>query len=173
MTPPASEQAQSAGRAIYAAYIKEQLDAQEARKTSLEQRGLAVISTAGVLVTLLFGLTALSVKPGSSFDLPRWAAAFLVVALVCFVVSSVFALATNLPRSYQGVTVEGLKSAVDDGWDDDEARASRKVARTRLDILATAKHVNGQKARALVASMVLEIVAVALVGVAMAIVIWD
>ena len=47
------------GRSIYADFIKEQLDAQEARKVSLEQRGLAVITTSGALVTLLFGLTAL------------------------------------------------------------------------------------------------------------------
>ena len=47
------------GRAIYADYIKEQQEAQEARKVSLEQRGLAVITTSGALVTLLFGLTAL------------------------------------------------------------------------------------------------------------------
>ena len=170
---PASDQAQAGGRAIYAAFIKEQLDAQESRKTSLEQRGLAVISTSGVLVTLLFGLTALSVKRATTFEIPTAAATLLVFALVCFVAASVFALVTNLPRSYQGVTVEGLRSAVSDRWDDDEARASRKVARTRLDVLAAAKDVNGQKARALVAGMVLEIVAVALVGVAMAIVIWD
>jgi len=162
-----------AGRTVYADYIQEQLEAQEARKTSLEQRGLAVISTSGVLVTLLFGLTALSVQRAKTFDLPRAAAAFLIVALVCFVLAAVSALVTNLPRSYQGVTVEGLRSAVSDRWDDDEGKALRKVARTRLDVLAAAKEVNGQKARALVASMVLEIIAVALVGVAMAIVIWD
>ena len=53
------QESDTRGRAIYSDYIKEQLDAQEARKISLEQRGLAVITTSGVLVTLLFGLTAL------------------------------------------------------------------------------------------------------------------
>ena len=50
------------GRAVYGEYIKEQLNAQEARKNSLEQRGLAVITTSGALVTLLFGLTALTCR---------------------------------------------------------------------------------------------------------------
>jgi hypothetical protein len=173
VTRAASDQAQAAGRTIYAAYIKEQLDAQEARKSSLEQRGLAVISTSGVLVTLLFGLTALSVKRAPKFEIPTTAATFLVLALVFFVLASVSALITNLPRSYQGATVQGLRSAVTDRWDDDEAKASRKVARTRLDVIAAAKDVNKQKAWALVAAMVLEIIAVALVGMAMSFVLLD
>jgi hypothetical protein len=161
------------GRAVYAAYIKDQVDAQEARKSSLEQRGLAVITTSGALVTLLFGLTTLSTKRAAMFEIPGAAAAFLTLALVFFVLAALSAIITNLPRSYQGVTVEGLRGAVKDRWDDDEAEASRMVALTQLKELASAKEVNTQKSWALITGMVLEIVAVALVGVAMGIVVWN
>jgi hypothetical protein len=161
------------GRTLYAAYIKDQIDAQEARKSSLEQRGLAVITTSGALVTLLFGLAALSTKSGATFDLPGAASTFLTFALVFFVLAAGSAIITNLPRSYQGVTVDGLRDAVKDRWDDSEEVASRMVALTQLKVLASAKDVNGQKGMALVAGMVLEIIAVALVGVAMGIVVWD
>lgn len=40
--------------------MKEQLTEERARKSSLEQRGIAVTTSAGAIVTLLFGLTALS-----------------------------------------------------------------------------------------------------------------
>jgi nitrate reductase NapE component len=161
------------GRSIYADYIREQLEAQEARKLSLEQRGLAVITTSGVLVTLLFGLTALSVRKESTFVIPDTAAALLIVALVFFVLAAVCAIVTNLPRSYQGVTVDALRGAVKNRWDDSEAVASEMVALTRLKMLASAKKNNDAKGIALVIAMSLEILAVALVGAAVGFVLWD
>jgi hypothetical protein len=161
------------GRTLYAAYIKDQLDAQDTRKSSLEQRGLAVITTSGALVTLLFGLTALSTKGAATFDIPGAAATFLTFALVFFVLAALSAILTNLPRNYQRVTVDGLRAAVKDHWDDTETEASKMVALTQLKTLAAAKNVNTQKGWALISAMVLEIIAVALVGVAMGIVVWD
>ena len=161
------------GRSIYTDYIREQLEAQEARKLSLEQRGLAVITTSGVLVTLLFGLTALSVRKESTFVIPDTAAAFLIVALVFFVLAAVCAIVTNLPRSYEGVTVDALRDAVKNRWEDSEAVASEMVALTRLKMLASAKKNNDAKGIALVIAMSLEILAVALVGAAVGFVLWD
>jgi hypothetical protein len=161
------------GRTVYAAYIKDQLAVQDARKTSLEQRGLAVITTSGALVTLLFGLTALTTKRAATFDIPKWAASCLIVALAFFVLAAVSAIFTNLPRSYQGVTADALRDAVKNRWDDTEEVASRMVALTQLKVLASAKEVNTGKGRFLIAGMVFEIFAVALVGVAMGIVVWD
>jgi hypothetical protein len=43
---------------LYADLVKEELAREQARKTSLEQRGLSVISTSGALVSLLFALLA-------------------------------------------------------------------------------------------------------------------
>ena len=161
------------GRAIYADYIKEQLEAQDARKLSLEQRGLAVITTSGVLVTLLFGLTALSVRRESTFDIPDTAAALLIVALVFFVLAALCAIVTNLPRSHEAVTVDALRGAVKERWADSEAVASEMVALTRLKMLASAKKNNDAKGIALVIAMSLEILAVALVGAAVGFVLWD
>ncbi|HEX8117309.1 MAG TPA: hypothetical protein VF521_08555, partial [Pyrinomonadaceae bacterium] len=48
------------GYAAYGDFIKDELEAQDKRKASFEQRGLAVITTSGALVTLLFALAALS-----------------------------------------------------------------------------------------------------------------
>lgn len=170
---PVPEEEQPGGRSIYADYIKEQLEAQEARKVSLEQRGLAVITTSGVLVTLLFGLTALSVRRASTFVIPDTAAALLIAALVFFVLAAICAIYTNLPRSYEAVTVDGLRRAVKERWDDTEALASEMVALTRLKMLASAKKNNDAKGIALVIAMCLEILAVALVGAAVGFVLWD
>ena len=170
VTEPAE---QSDGRTIYADYIREQVDAQEARKLSLEQRGLAVITTSGVLVTLLFGLTALSVRRESTFVIPDTAAALLIAALVFFVLAALLAIITNLPRGYEGVTVGALRQAVRERWADSEAVASEMVALTRLKMLDSAKKNNDVKGLALVVAMGCEILAVALVGAAVGFVLWE
>ena len=172
MTGPQAPSQSPKGYALYADYIKQQIDAQEARKSSLEQRGLAVISTSGALVTLLFGLTALTVKRGATFDLPETSSTFLVFALIGFVVAALLALITNLPRSYQGVKVEALKTAVKNRWHDSEPEAARMIALTMLNTLASSKNVNNQKGLALIAAMGFEVVAVALGGIAMGYVLW-
>lgn len=53
--PPVSQ-----GTSVYSDFLAGELAAQDARKASFEQRGIAVVTTAGTLVTLLFGLAALS-----------------------------------------------------------------------------------------------------------------
>src|SRR5438876_2404695 len=51
--------AEDAG-SVYADFIEKELDDQRASKTSMEQRAVAVVTTAGVLVTLLFGFASLA-----------------------------------------------------------------------------------------------------------------
>ena len=68
----------TSGTEAYAALIERELDAQEARKASLEQRGLAVITTAGALTSLLFGLAAFSTTGAHAFVLPASARHLLI-----------------------------------------------------------------------------------------------
>ena len=169
---PDDKAADKGGRAIYADYIREQLAGQEARKTSLEQRGLSVVTTSGALVTLLFGLTTLAVER-ESFTLPGASRALLVGALVFFVVAAVAAIVTNMPLFYEGVTPNALRSAVKERWDDSEAVATQMTSLTRIKVLESSRRRNNIKAIALFAGMVSEIVAVALVGAAVTFVVWQ
>lgn len=82
----------SSGTSDYGDFIKDELDVQDQRKASFEQRGLAVITTSGVLVTLLFALAALSTKRATTFVLPHAARTWLFVALVLFFLSALAAL---------------------------------------------------------------------------------
>jgi nitrate reductase NapE component len=172
LADPSDNAAAERGRAIYADYVREQLAGQEARKTSLEQRGLSVVTTSGALVTLLFGLTTLAVER-EAFTLPGASRALLVVAIVFFVVAAVAAIVTNMPLSYEGVTPSALREAVKNRWEDSEATAAEMTSLTRIKVLESARRRNNIKAIALFAGMVSEIVAVALVGAAVAFVVWE
>lgn len=165
MSSPAAEN-RSDGAAVYAAYIASQVASQEARKSSFEQRGLAVITTSGVLVSLLFGLTA-------GHHLPGAARVPILAALFCFVVAAVAAVITNLPQLYRGVTVEALKKQIEEQWEDTGTEARRAVALTELDVLARAKEQNHKKGEALALAIRAEIAAVYFLAVAVGAILLD
>jgi hypothetical protein len=157
----------------YAGYVKDELDRQIERKASFEQRGLSVITTSGTLVTLLFGLAALSTKEAQTFTLPGGSKTFLVIALIFFVIAIIAALCTNVPWVYKNVTPEGLRSMVHDHWGDDEPTGRRKVAYTQIAAITSARSVNGVKAWILLGAIASELLALVSVAIAVSIVILD
>jgi hypothetical protein len=157
------------GPAVYAAYVGAQVVSQEERKSSLEQRGLAVITTSGVLVALLFGLAAV-LTGTSGYHLPNGARAPILIALVLFVIAAVAAIVTNLPLHYKGVTADALKKTVEDGWEHSTAEAQREVSLTEIKVFRRAKERNRTKGRALIVAILAEIAAVISLAVAIAVI---
>lgn len=152
-------------------YTREQLEAEDKRKGSLEQRGLAVVTTSGALVTLLFGLAALSTKAAATFELEDAAKLPLTIALVLFVLASIFALLTNWPLNYHSVTPADVRKSVKQKPPPTEERALKDMALTRLTVLEVARKKNTLKGWLLIVAMSLEVLAVTAVAVAIAIVI--
>lgn len=158
------------GYTAYGELVKHELDVQDKRKASFEQRGLAVITTSGTIVTLLFALAALSTKESDTFTLPHPAQVWLSIGLVFFFVSALLALATNAPLRYQSVEVDGIKERLgkEPPWDSD--KAAKDIALTRLKELRSAKKANTVKGWILVAAMVSEVLGVGCVAVAVSLI---
>jgi hypothetical protein len=157
--------------APYAQLAKDELAAQDARKASLEQRGVGVITTSGVLVTLLFGLAALSTKASDTFVLAAGARTWLLWALGLFLAAAVVAILTNLPIGYQAVDADAIRSRLKERPIRSRDAAEKDVALTRVRALEDAKTKNGFKAGALVVAMGLEVGAVGCVAAAVRLVI--
>ncbi len=157
------------GRAVYSDYIQAELEAQDARKASFEQRGLAVISTSGLLVSLLFALAAL-VTSRTGYVLPDGARRALYVALFLFVLAAVAALVVNAPLKYKYVKAAELRRAVTSLWDDTEAVAQSNVAHTRVDAYERLLARNQLKGRILIAAIGAEVAAVGIVAFAIGII---
>jgi hypothetical protein len=168
---PAESTPDQTGYAVYGAFLDAELKAQDARKASFEQRGLAVVTTSGVLVTLLFALAGLSTEAKQTFALPQNARAWLAAALVAFILAAAAALATNLPLSYQAVEADDVKGRLKESPVRSGPMVEKDVALTRVKALASAKRKNGFKGWLLFAAILLEVVAVTLLGVAVWIVI--
>jgi hypothetical protein len=152
--------------------VAAQIRSQETRKSSFEQRGLAVITTSSVLVSLLFGLTA-TLKGTAGYQLPHASRFPMLASLACFLVSAIAAIATNLPLPYRGVTVEALKAKLGQQGTDTATLARREVALTDLGVLERAKEQNQRKGKALILAIRVEITAIFFLAVAIAPILFD
>ncbi len=141
------------GATAYSDYV-EALEADEAaRKSSLESRGVNIITTSGALVTLLFGLVA--VLTGSkNFSLPAPAHTYLIVAVILFVAATGLGVIINLPIFYQvaTLTTEDLQTV----WPWSASDAKAKIAVTRLRLITSARRGNSVKAWLLFAAGIIE-----------------
>lgn len=128
------------------------------------------MTTSGVLLTVLFGVSTLATAERSNLELRGSAGILIVLALIFFVGAAASAILTNLPLQYQGPKVDALRLGVRERWDDSGAEAERMTSLTRLKVLESAKNRNAFKSWALVVAMTLQIVAIALVGAAIGVV---
>jgi hypothetical protein len=157
------------GSSIYHAFIKEQLAEQVARKNSLEQRGIAVITTSGTLASLLLGFAAL-VTASEDFSLSSTAQVLVVAAAISFAVAALAAVATNVPLLYASVQAEQMRALVHYKWADEQAMAEQRTAATLVKLIDTAKRLNRIKGWLLFAAIGLEALAVVLLAVAVVVI---
>lgn len=151
------------GGKVVSAVIVAELESARAAAASVQGRGLAVISSAGTLVTLLFGLSALATK-AQNFTLPPSTRLPLVLAAVFLVLAAVAGLVTNAPRRSDVMALKALKPLIEgDLWHVPAFYAEQEVARTRLAMADNARELNRRMARFLAAAITLEIAGVACV----------
>lgn len=156
---PAADAAQ-AGPFI-AGLITKELDAEESVTASLQSRGLAVISSSGTLVTLLFGLSAVATT-AQHFKLPAAAKPPLYLAAVLLVAAAVAGIVTNAPRGSKVTALQRLAPLVESPyWEYPVGPAQQEVARTQLAAAAAARAGNQVRARYLLAGIILEIAGIA------------
>lgn len=154
---------------VYGAFISRQLDDQRGLKTSLEGRATGVITSSSVLVTLLFGLAAITART-SHYRLPGSAHAPLLVALAAFVVAFALAVAVGIPFRLRGADADGLEKTRLEMWRDADWKARRRVAGSEIIIITSYKAANKIKARLLIGAGVSQLVALITLGVTVGII---
>jgi hypothetical protein len=149
----------------YAAFFQRLVDGQDARKSSIEQRGISVITTSGALVTLLFGVVALVTK-NASYHLPNEAYIPLGLALLAFVGAAALALLTNIPsKGYVNVDGDQVEKLLD-YIGESPPNARLRLAATNLKVFRSAQGANEEKANVLKSAMICEVIAVVALSVA-------
>ena len=149
---------------VYSELISNALSQEYARKQSLEQRGLAVITTAGTLVSLIFGFAIFA--GAKSINLPLAVKILIGLGLGAFLLAAIFGLAINRPLAsyYAPVAVSSLRRAVEpENWVGDMVEASRKMSEFRVSELDSWRNGNGLKANSLHRAVAAETAGVALI----------
>lgn len=165
--PPPAAPADAGGK-VYATYIKSLLDYELSRKTVLESKASAVVTTSGVLVTLLFGLVAV-VTGAKNFVLPEDAQVWLGLAVGLFVIATALAVtASVLPVPYGQVKFDAknLKGV----WQQSELTASVNVAAAQLQQRDIVRKKNDSKARLVLGAGAAELLALVMLAIAVVII---
>ena len=145
------------GSEVYTDFIKSMLDAEDSRKSSLEQRGIGIITTSGTLVTLLFGLTT-AITGAKAFTFPPAARDWLAPAAILFVAAAAAGMVVNVPLFYGKIEVR--RTDLETVWQDDAPDARAAVTAVRLERVHAGQSVNNVKAWILVIGALLELAAV-------------
>lgn len=156
----------------YGKVIEEQLQEERAVKSSLEQRGLAVITTSGAIASLLLGLTAIAVA-GGNVGTPAVALALAAAALLAFVIAAIAGIACNWPRDVlEGETDDLYRITLGGYWNANTALGSRRAARLRVKLLDGARARNEERAQALRVALIAEVFGIALLSIAVVVVLF-
>lgn len=150
----------------FRALLLDQLADERVTKNSLEQRGIAVIASAGALVAITLGFVMLTTgqeAPASDVTVTSLHAS----ALIALVAASVAGLCVNLPARIAKVAAEDLVNmAVGASWDAHDAESSREEFRILADMLSGLRSVNRRRARTLLAALLAEVLALACMSAA-------
>ena len=117
---------------------------------------------------------ATAVQKGHHFNnFAAWEKWLIGFALLFFVVSAVFGIATNTPRNYASLTSDTLRrSSSPNGGGGPQEPISTTTLDELIDALEVSQQRNDTKAAALLASIVCQFFAVVCVAAAMLAVIW-
>ncbi len=144
-------------------FVREQLESEDKRRSSLEGRGASVITVSGTFVTLIFGVTAF-VTGGAGLAVTQTVECLLRWTLVAFAGSSVIAIGTALPLATQIVDAHGLAAELPRTWGGSVEGAQKKITATRLEDFASIQRVNNVKAVLLSLAIVFQVAAVSLLA---------
>ncbi len=147
---------------IYGPIIAAQLDQERARKSSIDTRCAAVVTSSGVLLGLFTGL--LTLIEGKDFHPPLGLLIPLALAYALFVGAGVAAIAAsaygNTIEGFGEVRVPNLRAWVA-GWTSPaSASAGLQVANELLNLLSVLRGKNLKKWRILLGAVIAEIGAV-------------
>jgi hypothetical protein len=154
--PELNKQAGSA----YTKLIDEQLEIEQNRRASIEQRGLSVLTTSGTLVTLLFAFSAL-VTQSKTFRLGTPARVMIVGSLLFFLLAGVSGIATNWPLPWEPIDQRDLSRLLQPNlWTASLSPAARRVAEAKIDVLGDVRQANNARGLFLLVAMIMQVAAV-------------
>jgi hypothetical protein len=157
----------------YADAIRDLVSAERTRKSSLEERGVRVITTSGALAALVFAIAKFGVGTDKQLELPN--ESYTVAALVCFGIAALLGVLTNQPADYPEVEIVELHKRVShkEWMEPTSLEGHRIVAESRVWWLQYARRSNAVKAIFLFLAISFQVLAVVCLTAAVALLLTD
>jgi hypothetical protein len=139
--------------------IKSEVDRAEATMKAARERGQAVLTASGALVTLLAGVLALARGKDAHLVLSRFLVVASITALVAFVAATVLVLLMYMPSQVEAVDDEKVAEFAeanwaDQGWD-------QQVAIVLASYLVSLRAANKSLLNRLVGAVIAEVIGIA------------
>jgi hypothetical protein len=151
---------------VYASLVSVRLAEEEKRGSSLQARGLAVVTTSGTLVTLLFAIARFGLGSETPTKVPALSRWLLAAAAAAFVAAAVGGLLANLPRVLVRPRLSDLAERIETRWGAPAGSAEKTVALARAYQLRELERGNDGAARAVLGGLAAEVLAIALAAAA-------
>ena len=128
------------------------------------------MTSSGTLVTLLFAIGAVATK-ATAFTLPGGVKVIFSLALVAFTIAGILGILTNRPDIYEEVDAAWLRKALAPvAWNyTNVALARRRTSEARVKSLESFRERNPHKVDLLIKAITAEVVAVGLVALGIAV----
>jgi hypothetical protein len=144
-------------------FVQAELTKEEARRTSIESRGLALVTVASGLIALVAAVRQFIGRAGPVTT--SAAADVLIVVSGCLLVlGTVAAACTNAPRRYRLIDPDALLEAAPRLWEQSPDEMDRAIFSSQLIFLKDAQHTNDARARLLFVAVIL--VGIGVIGLA-------
>jgi len=129
------------------------------RGEAIESRGRTVISSAGVMVTLLLALAAVGTRT-TAVKIAPGPLIFIAAAVSSFALSAITAVATAAPQSAHLINPNQFEIAIKTAWDRPKNAALKRITATRIQEIADIQRSNTRKAVMLLTAISLEALAI-------------
>jgi hypothetical protein len=157
---------------VYASLVTTRIAEEEGRHRSLQGRGLAVVTTSGTLVTLIFAVAGFVLRDNVVTTVPGASRWLLTIAAVAFVCAAIGGLLANIPRDIGRPVSSKIAKRIKSEWTMPATLAEQTVAADRAHQLEKLEDVNDSAAQAVLAGLAAEVLAVALAAAAVVVAIF-
>ncbi|MEO3806665.1 hypothetical protein [Nonomuraea sp. B1E8] len=145
---------------------------ERARKGSLEQRGIAVISTSGTLIAITLGFITLGTK-NPSVALPPTLPPLLMAALAGLVAACAAGLLINVPAKIPIIDATDLaESAARADWDATDRESAQVEQKIQAQVLVGLRKANRLRARVLLVALLFEVVSLMIMAITVGFAFW-
>lgn len=148
-------------------FVDHEVVVEEARKASIEARGVATVTAASAIATVLLALVTVTKKSGQSvLVVPGGARPWVEIALACFLGAAALGVLTNYPVTLYWVTPSKLSDYIDEQWEALPGVTQQKIIDHQIKRLTALHKWNTVKGYVLMVAMAAQVLAIVSIVIA-------